>query len=121
VPVGVRLLDVASAREVAVLEDPSLDRVLQAVFTPDGTRLIAVYLNRIQVWDLRLIREQLKGLGLDWDWPEFPPAPASRGSSERLKLEIHLGDRWVAKAPDEPATTPDGKSSDKTPAKPQGH
>jgi hypothetical protein len=68
---------------------------------------------------LRLIREQLKGLGLDWDWPEFPPAP--RGSSEGLKVEIQLGDQWVAKAPDEPATTPDGKSSDKTPAKPQGH
>ena len=120
-PAALRLLDVASAREVAVLEDPNLDRVLQAVFTPDGTRLIAVYLNRIQVWDLRLIREQLKELGLDWDWPEFPPAPASHGNPEHLKVEIHLGDQWVAKAPDEPSTTPDGKSSDKTPAKPQGH
>jgi len=24
------------------------------------------------VWDLRLIRQQLKELGMDWDWPEFP-------------------------------------------------
>ena len=27
-----------------------------------------------RMWDLRLIRERLAELGLDWDAPPFPPA-----------------------------------------------
>ena len=76
-PAGLRLLEVASGREIAVLEDPNLDPIIHAVFTPDGTKLVAVSFKEIHVWDLRLIRQQLKDLGLDWDWPEFPPAAAS--------------------------------------------
>jgi hypothetical protein len=29
--------------------------------------------NTMYVWDLRLIRQQLKELALDRDWPEFAP------------------------------------------------
>jgi hypothetical protein len=49
------------------------------------------------VWDLRLIRSRLKDLGLDWDWPEFPPAAAVRSIDEPVKVEIRLGDMPVAK------------------------
>ena len=102
-PAGLRLLEVASAREVAVLEDPNLDPIIHAVFTPDGARLVAVSFKEIHVWDLRLIRQQLKDMGLDWDPPEFPPAAARRGSLEPLKVEIRLGDKWVAEPPEDPA------------------
>jgi tetratricopeptide (TPR) repeat protein len=46
-------------------------------FTPDGTRLVAVSEDgkAIHVWDLRLIRQQLVELVLDWDEPPYPPAP----------------------------------------------
>jgi hypothetical protein len=41
------------------------------------------------MWDLRLIREQLRDRGLDWDWPPFPPAvPDTRG---RLRLTVDTG------------------------------
>jgi hypothetical protein len=68
---------------------------------------------------LRLVRRELKELGLDWDWPEFPPAPAPRGSVEPLKVELRLGDAWVAGPPPESSVMPDQKPSDKTQAKPK--
>lgn len=48
-----------------------------ASFTADGARLIAGTQDAraAYVWDLRAIRTQLRGLGLDWELPEFPPAP----------------------------------------------
>jgi hypothetical protein len=27
------------------------------------------------LWDLRRLRQELKALGLDWNLPEYPPAP----------------------------------------------
>ncbi len=88
-PLGIRLLDRATGREVALLEAPNLDATDHITFTPDGTKLIAVArFTGIHVWDLRLIRQQLKEMGLDWDWPEFSaettdiasPLPTAPGS-----------------------------------------
>jgi len=88
-PLGIRLLDRATGREVALLEAPNLDATDHIIFTPDGTKLIAVArFTGIHVWDLRLIRQQLKEMGLDWDWPEFAaettdvasPLPTAPGS-----------------------------------------
>jgi serine/threonine protein kinase/WD40 repeat protein len=64
----VRLVEVASGREVAQLPDPRLDRAIP-LFTPDGTRLITLTngtVPGIHVWDLRSIRQELATLGLDW-------------------------------------------------------
>ena len=72
---GIQLFDSTTNRKVAMLEDPNLDLTIQALFVPDGTKLLAVTKARgIHVWDLRLIRQRLKELSLDWDWPDFPPA-----------------------------------------------
>ena len=71
---GLQLFDSTTSRKVAMLEDPTLDATIQALFVPDGTKVLAVTKARgIHVWDLRLIRQRLKELGLDWDWPDFPP------------------------------------------------
>jgi hypothetical protein len=52
-PAALRLLDSATAREVALLEDPNLDVVHEALFTPDGTKLIAVNaVKGVHAWDL---------------------------------------------------------------------
>ena len=62
-----------------MLEDPSLEFAQQILFTPDASKIIAI--NRtggIRVWDLRLIRRQLKAMGLDWNSPEEMEASASR-------------------------------------------
>jgi WD40 repeat protein len=64
----VRLVDVASGRELAQLPDPHLD-VVTPLFSSDGTRLITLSnsaVRGIRIWDLRSIRKQLAAMGLDW-------------------------------------------------------
>jgi serine/threonine protein kinase/WD40 repeat protein/tetratricopeptide (TPR) repeat protein len=75
-PGVIHLKDAASDRTVARLEDPYGDRAGWMGFTRDGTQLVvtAPYARAVHVWDLRAIRVRLKGMGLDWDWPEFSPA-----------------------------------------------
>jgi WD40 repeat protein len=73
-PGVIHLKEVATGRTVAKLEDPHGDQAGWLGFTPDGTKLVTVarYTCAIHVWDLASIRRELKAIGLDWDWPEFP-------------------------------------------------
>jgi serine/threonine protein kinase/WD40 repeat protein len=74
----VRLVDRATGKELARLEDPDFQAFTSPLFTPDGTKLIGLS-KAIYVWDLRLIRQHLKPMGLDWEYREFPPPdPVSR-------------------------------------------
>ena len=44
-------------------------------FSPDGSQLAAVqHDQQVQLWDLRLLRQELAKMHLDWDMPPFPPA-----------------------------------------------
>src|SRR5262249_46956764 len=63
----IRLLDPATGDERARLEDPYQDHPKWFAFTPDGTRLVTTSddSKTIHVWDLALIRRQLRDLGLD--------------------------------------------------------
>jgi Tfp pilus assembly protein PilF len=70
-----RLVELATGRELARLEDPE-QLIGQAALTPDGTKLVVTAPNGLRVWDLRRVREELKKLDLDWDAPPYPPAPA---------------------------------------------
>jgi WD40 repeat protein len=83
-----RLLKISSCEEVARVTGPEPRTYWPLCFTPDGTKLFALG-DGLCVWDLRLIREQLSEMGLDWDhkdWPPFPPTlPDSRG---RLRLTV---------------------------------
>jgi WD40 repeat protein len=85
----VRLLKTASGEEVARLTGPEQHVYWPQCFTPDGTKLIAMG-QGLCVWDLRLIREQLRAMGLDWDhkdWPPFPPAVADARGLLRLTVD----------------------------------
>jgi WD40 repeat protein len=92
-PAVVHLKEVATGRTVAKLEDPGGDRATWQEFTPDGSRLVVVaaYASAVHVWDLRAIRTRLKEMSLDWDWPEFPPAPAGTASAPAA-IEVLPGD-----------------------------
>jgi serine/threonine protein kinase/WD40 repeat protein len=72
---AMRLVDPATGREFARLDDPHQDRSSRTSFSPDGTRLVASNNDSltVHVWDLREIREQLAPMGLDWDLPPYPP------------------------------------------------
>lgn len=65
-------------------------------FSHDGTQLVVVstYAAAVHVWDLRAIRARLKTMGLDWDWPEFPPTAdaASSKPDQPLKVEVLSAD-----------------------------
>jgi serine/threonine protein kinase/WD40 repeat protein len=93
-PGVISLLDVATGRTVARLEDPHGDHGRWMGFTPDGSKLVVVaaYAGAIHVWDLRAIRQRLKAIGLDWDWPEFPPAGHADQAAESVKVEVLPGE-----------------------------
>src|SRR5262249_56918124 len=90
----IRLIETATGREVARLTGPEPMWYPPACFTPDGTRLIAHCsdVTALYVWDLRLIRQQLKELGLDWEWDEFKPADPRSNAGAPSKVEVLLGD-----------------------------
>jgi WD40 repeat protein len=94
-PAVISLMDAATGRTVARLEDPHGDRATWQGFTPDGTRLVVVtaYSNAIHVWDLRTVRERLKEMNLDWDWPEFPPDSAEPPNIEAVTIDAFPGDQ----------------------------
>jgi WD40 repeat protein/energy-coupling factor transporter ATP-binding protein EcfA2 len=95
-PTVVQLCEIASGRMVARIEDPHGDRVTWMGFNADGTHLLtsSEYTKVIHDWDLRTIRTRLKAMGLDWDWPEFPPSSELRplpGNPIR-KIDVISGD-----------------------------
>lgn len=98
-PRQVRLLDPATCREFATL--PGFGGVGALAFSHNGDQLAAgAGPHTIHVWNLRLIRQQLGDMGLDWDLPHYPPPPADdRRPSELLKIQVDLGDVLSRPAP----------------------
>jgi serine/threonine protein kinase/WD40 repeat protein len=92
-PAVLHLMEAASGRTVARLEDPNGDRAIWQGFTPDGARLVVVakYAAAIHVWDLRAIRARLKDMSLDWDWPDLPPAERVPAPAP-VTIEVDAGD-----------------------------
>jgi eukaryotic-like serine/threonine-protein kinase len=93
-----RLVELASGRELARLEDPE-QNTGPAAFTPDGTKLVAAAKNGLRVWDLRHIRKELVRLGLDWDAPPYRPTGEAAGSPSELALEVDFGNLKKAVPP----------------------
>jgi WD40 repeat protein len=83
----VLLLDAATGREYARLEDPCGHHGHQLCFSPGGTMLV-VCGSAMHAWDLRAVRRELRPLGLDWDLPPYPPDPT--GEHVPPPLEVVL-------------------------------
>ncbi len=89
----IRLMDSTSGRDIAALPGPDANGYAPYCFSPDGMRLIGTCAgsNRLYVWDLRSIRQQLKQANLDWDWPEFP-IDSNYVQTAPLAITINVGD-----------------------------
>ena len=62
----VQLVDTVTGRALATLQAPEPRQVSWLCFSPDGGRLAAATAgDHVQLWDLRLIRQQLAAMGLD--------------------------------------------------------
>jgi serine/threonine protein kinase/WD40 repeat protein len=97
-PGAVQLVDPDTGKQYARLEAPTQTRFLGLWFTPDGTQLVAAGLQSqaLHVWDLRLLRTELKTLGLDWGDDYLPAAPAAAAP---LRVEVDGGTLFPGKAP----------------------
>jgi WD40 repeat protein len=60
------LLDPATGEELAILTPQGNSSVVGLAFSPDDQTLAVAHARHIQLWDLRTLRRQLAGLGLDW-------------------------------------------------------
>ena len=76
---SVQLRDATNGELLGTLPTPSV--VDDVMFSPDDTQLAVTYSSRheLQMWDLRLLRDQLTELGLDWSRPPFPAAANEEG------------------------------------------
>src|SRR5262249_50097549 len=63
-------------------------------FTPDGTQLVvtSALARAVHIWDLRLIRQRLGEMRLDWDAPPYPPADLTSEADQPLQVRVLLGD-----------------------------
>jgi tetratricopeptide (TPR) repeat protein len=66
-------------------------------FSPDGGRLAVPIGDVVIVWDLRLIRAQLAGMGLDWDAPPIPTGDPAEPTATPLRVRV-AGADWFAAA-----------------------
>jgi WD40 repeat protein len=69
-PLTVKLIDPNTGTELATLTPPTPTSVEDLCFSPDGTKLVvSTGTAVVYLWDLRLIRRQLREMNLDWDPP----------------------------------------------------
>jgi WD40 repeat protein len=88
----IQLLETATSKILATLEAPESVPVGLFQFSPDGTRLAAMQADQqLQLWDLRLIRQELAEMGLDWDLPPYPPVTNAEAEKPST-LEIESDD-----------------------------
>jgi WD40 repeat protein/tetratricopeptide (TPR) repeat protein len=87
------LLDATGEKEIARLTDPNQLVANHMEFTSDGSKLISLSIHgrELHVWDLRLIRERLNELGLDWELPAYPAARALDPSA-LLQVNVEHGE-----------------------------
>jgi WD40 repeat protein/Tfp pilus assembly protein PilF len=64
---------------------PMQKRVTSMCFSPDGCELVISTERDVHIWDLGLIRRQLKEMDLDWD--AAPPPPA-KSPTDQLPLRV---------------------------------
>ena len=76
-PLTVKLLDPNTGSELATLTPPTPTSVEDLCFSPDGAKLAVCTGTAVAyLWDLRLIRRQLREMNVDWE-PPLPELPKS--------------------------------------------
>jgi len=84
----IQLLETLTGKPLATLEAPGLVGIQRFAFSPDGSRVAAVQADQqVRLWDLRLIRQELAQMNLDWDLPPYPPIPAAVAIPAKLEVE----------------------------------
>jgi WD40 repeat protein len=69
----IQIAKVPTCQVLATLRVPSLGAITSVRFNPSGSKLAALeWTGQLNLWDLRLLREELRRLSLDWDFPPFP-------------------------------------------------
>ncbi len=88
---NVQLVDFRSQRELVTLQSPERGSLDELGFSPDGSSLIAACVDGpVLVWDLRTLRRELDGMGLDWEAPPYPP-PREGKDLLPLQVEVDMG------------------------------
>jgi tetratricopeptide (TPR) repeat protein len=87
----VRLVEVETGRELAVLEPPEPSGVFAMSFSPDGRHLAVTQDDqRVHLWDLAAIRRELDALGLAAGIPDiFGGAAAASDRPAVDRIEVH--------------------------------
>jgi serine/threonine protein kinase/WD40 repeat protein len=81
-------LETITEKPLAALEAPGTIIMTKCQFSPDGSQLAAVqYDQQVQLWDLRLLRQELAQMRLDWDLPPYPPVGKAAAASP-VTLEV---------------------------------
>ena len=89
----VRLVDPVNGRELATLQPPNKEIIASLTFSADGSQLAAACQTHVvQVWDLRLIRRQLKEMNLDWNLSPYPRAQYSTDPTQPLRIRVLWGE-----------------------------
>jgi hypothetical protein len=72
---AIQLRDADTGEVLATLQSPVSNHLIAIAFSPDDTQLAAVHWGTqdLLVWDLRLLREDLKKMGMDWSRGPYPP------------------------------------------------
>lgn len=86
---AVKLRDAQTGAEVLHVDVPGASLVEWLTFAPDGGHL-AVHDERgtCYFWDLRLIREQLAKMGLDWEQLAYPPVPTDAAAVLHVRVDL---------------------------------
>jgi WD40 repeat protein/tRNA A-37 threonylcarbamoyl transferase component Bud32 len=85
----VRLVDPETFAEIGTLAGPDPGYIASLEFRADGRMLAVASGGSLHLWDLARLREELRALGLDEGWPEYPPAPPPPGP---VRVEIDRGE-----------------------------
>jgi serine/threonine protein kinase/WD40 repeat protein/tetratricopeptide (TPR) repeat protein len=98
------LVDPATGRELARLEDPLGAKTGALAFTPDGARVVTTLSGHpfFRIWDLATIRRELRTRGLDWtDAPlidSLNPDSTAPIAAAPYKLDLGKLDHWNKQA-----------------------
>jgi WD40 repeat protein len=102
----IQLLDTFTEQPLATLEAPGTIMLGLCQFSPDGSQLAVVQIDQqVQLWDLRLLRQELAQMHLDWDAPPYPPVNKAIAAGP-VTLEVEPDDASPAAAQAEANSTP---------------